>query len=70
MQNVWLSILPPLITIACAVMSKKILPSLLLGLLVGCYLLNPSLIGGVETAIEKIITILSDKDNLQVLLFL
>ena len=70
MQNAWLSILPPLITIACAIWSKKILPSLLLGLLVGSYILNPSLIGGVETAIENIIKILSDKDNLQVLLFL
>ena len=70
MQNAWLSILPPLITIACAVWSKKILPSLLLGLLVGSYILNPSLIGGIETAIESIIKILSDKDNLQVLLFL
>ena len=67
MQNAWFSILPPLITIACAVWSKRILPSLLLGLLVGSYIVNPSLIGGVETAIEKIITILSDKDNLQVL---
>ena len=66
----WLSILPPLITIAIAIWSKKILPALLVGLLVGSYLLHPSIIGGVETAIENIIKILSDKDNLQVLLFL
>ncbi len=70
MQNAWLSILPLLITIACAGWSKKILPSLFLGLLVGSYLLTPSLIGGVETAIENIINILSDRNNLQVLLFL
>jgi Na+/H+ antiporter NhaC len=66
----WLSILPPIITIAFAIWSKKILPSLLLGLLVGSYILNPSIIGGVETAIENIINILSDKGNLEVLLFL
>lgn len=66
----WLSVLPALITIAMAIWSKKILPSLLLGLLVGSYILNPSLIGGFETAIENIIKILSDKDNLQVLVFL
>lgn len=46
------------------------MPSLLLGLLVGSYLLNPSIIGGVETALENIIGILSDKNNLQVLVFL
>ena len=66
----WLSILPPIITIAIAIWSKKVLPSLLVGLLVGSYLLSPSIIGGFETAIENIIKILSDKANLQVLLFL
>ena len=70
MDSTWLSILPPIITIAIAIWSKKILPSLLLGLLVGSFLLNPSIIGGFETAIENIIKILSDKSNLQVLVFL
>lgn len=70
MDNTWLSILPPIITIAIAIWSKKILPSLILGLLVGSFILNPSVIGGFETAIENIIKILSDKNNLQVLLFL
>lgn len=66
----WLSLLPPIITIAAAMWSRKILPSLLLGLLVGSYLLNPSLLGGVETAVESLVKTLADKDNLQVLLFL
>ncbi|MEK9159302.1 MAG: Na+/H+ antiporter NhaC family protein [Patescibacteria group bacterium] len=66
----WLSVLPPVITIAFAIWSKKILPSLLLGLLVGSYLLDPSIIGGLEVAIENILKILSDTSNLQVLLFL
>ena len=70
MDSAWLSILPPIITIAVAIWSKRILPSLLFGLLVGSFLLNPSIIGGFETAVGKIITILSDKDNLQVIVFL
>ena len=70
MNNTWLSIIPAIITIAVAIWSKKVLPSLLLGLLVGSYLLNHSIIGGLETAIENVVKILSDKDNLQVLLFL
>ena len=70
MDNNWLSILPPIITIGVAVWTKKILPSLLFGLLVGSYLLNPSIIGGVETALDNNIEILSDKNNLQVLVFL
>ena len=70
MSNTWLSIIPATITIAAAIWSKKVLPSLVLGLLVGSYLLNHSAIGGLETAIGQVVKILSDKDNLQVLLFL
>lgn len=70
MDNTWLSIIPATITIAVAIWSKKVLPSLLLGLLVGSYLLNHSFIGGLETAIANAVNTVSDKGNLQVLLFL
>lgn len=70
MDDTWLSILPATITIAVAIWSKKVLPSLLLGLLVGSYLLNHSVIGGLETALANVVNVLSDKGNLQVLLFL
>lgn len=66
----YLSLVPPITTIAVAMWSKRILPSLLLGLLVSSYLLNPSVIGGFETAIDHVVKTLSDEDNLQVLLFL
>ncbi len=62
--------LPPLITIAAAIWSKQILPSLLAGLLVGSYLLHPTPSGGLETAVEQILKSLLDEGNLQVLLFL
>jgi tetracycline resistance efflux pump len=67
---IWLSILPPLITIVLAVWSKQVLPSLLAGLIAGSYFLNPSLVGGFETATDNIVKLLSDKGNLQVLIFL
>jgi len=70
MQNIWLSILPSIITIAIAMWSKKIVPSLLIGLLVGGYLLNPTLTGGFETAVDQIVKTLTDSGSLQVLLFL
>lgn len=66
----WLAVVPPLLTIAMVIWSKKILPSLLLGLLVGSYLLTPSIVGGIQTAIESIVSTLSNKENLEVLLFL
>jgi tetracycline resistance efflux pump len=67
---IWLSTLPPIIAIAIAMWSKKILPALLAGLLAGSYLYHPTLTGGFETAAENIVKLLSDKSNLQVLLFL
>ena len=66
----WLSVLPPILTIAIAIWSKKIIPSLLIGLLAGSYLLHPTVTGGFETAVDQIVKTLTDKDNLQVLLFL
>jgi tetracycline resistance efflux pump len=70
MQNGWLSILPPIITIAVAIWTKKIIPSLLIGLLLGSYLLNPTLTGGFETVVDEIVKTLTDRGSLQVLLFL
>lgn len=70
MQNDWISILPSIITIAIAIWSKKIIPSLLIGLLVGGYLLNSTLTGGFETAVDQIVKTLTDSGSLQVLLFL
>ncbi|MDZ4809961.1 MAG: Na+/H+ antiporter NhaC family protein [Bacteroidota bacterium] len=70
MQNLWLSILPPVITIAIAIWTKKIIPSLLIGLLAGCYFLNPTLTGGFETTVDEIVNTLTDSGSLQVLLFL
>ena len=70
MGNAWLSVLPATIMIAAAILSRRILPALALGLLVGGYLLHPSILGGLETVIEHVITTLSDGDSLKVLLFL
>ncbi|MEO6752976.1 MAG: Na+/H+ antiporter NhaC family protein [Opitutus sp.] len=69
-MNTWLSLLPPLLTIGIASWSKRIIPALLIGLLAGGYLLHPTLTGGFEGAVDKIVETLTDKGNLQVLLFL
>lgn len=66
----WLSTLPPLVTIGLAIWSKRIIPSLLAGLLLGGYLLDRRITGGVETAVDQIVITLTDTGSLQVLLFL
>lgn len=67
---IWLSVVPAVLTIALAVWTKRILPSLLIGVLVGCVLKAQSVFSGFPLAIEYVIGVLSDKDNLHVLLFL
>lgn len=70
MTATWGSILPPLLTIAIAIWSKRIMASLLAGLLAGGYLVTPQITGGFETTVDAIVSTLTDKGNLQVLLFL
>jgi len=54
----WLSILPPLLTIAVAIWSRRTIPSLLVGLLLGGYLLDWRITGGFETAVDRIVSTL------------
>jgi Na+/H+ antiporter NhaC len=56
----WLSVLPPLLTIAIAIWSKRIVPSLLAGLLLGGYLLDWRITGGFETAVDQIVSTLTN----------
>ena len=62
------SILPPLITIVVAAWTKKIIPSLLIGLLIGSYMLNSSA-AGFETAVDYLVKTLADEDNQTVIFF-
>lgn len=43
----WLSIIPLLVVIPLAIWTKQVLPGLIVGLIVGSYLVEPSLIGGI-----------------------
>lgn len=66
----WLSILPASITILLAVTTKRILPSILIGLLSGGFLKARGILSGVEVTIDYIVKNLSDQNNLYVLTFL
>ncbi|MTI85891.1 MAG: Na+/H+ antiporter NhaC family protein [Firmicutes bacterium] len=69
MEN-WYSLIPPLVTIATAVFTKRIIPSLTLGLWVGSILLVPSLLGGTIKASEYIVDSLASKESAYIVLFL
>jgi len=66
----WLSVLPLVVTIAIAILYKRIIPALLIGTLLGGYLLDLQPLGGFEATVEHLVRTLTDPDSTQVLLFL
>jgi tetracycline resistance efflux pump len=67
--SVW-SLVPFLIVIPVAIWTRQVLPGLLAGLLVGAYMLHPSLLGGVDATLNYILKELAVPDNLRLVVFL
>ncbi|RFU66376.1 sodium:proton antiporter [Peribacillus saganii] len=70
MKNEWVSFIPFLVVIPIAIKTKQVLPGLFAGLLAGSYLLEPSLVGGLETMVRFLVEGLIDSNNIKILLFL
>ncbi|WP_257350473.1 Na+/H+ antiporter NhaC family protein [Pseudalkalibacillus decolorationis] len=66
----WLSIVPFLVVIPLSILTKQVLPGILIGLIVGSYIINPSLVGGIETMLSYLVTALVDKNNIKIIVFL
>ncbi|GGH86136.1 Na+/H+ antiporter NhaC [Pullulanibacillus pueri] len=66
----WLSIIPFLVVIPVAIFTKKVLPALTLGLIVGSYIYKPHLVGGIQSAVSFVVQALIDKSNIEIILFL
>lgn len=70
MEPSWLSILPFLIVIPVAMITKQVLPGLILGLLVGSYLISPHIIGGIQMMLTYVVQALIDENNIKIIVFL
>lgn len=70
MHAEWLSLLPPLVTVSFAVITRRIIPSLVLGLLTGSVLLTENIFTGIIKASEYIVASLSSRNSAYILLFL
>jgi len=66
----WLSLGPACVTLLAAILTKRIIPSLVLGLLAGCVLLTGSLPWGVVKASETVAGALAEADSVYIVLFL
>jgi tetracycline resistance efflux pump len=70
MDSNWFSIIPFLVVIPIAIITKQVLPGLTAGLLAGSYLLEPHLVGGLQQMVEFLVKGLIDPQNVKILLFL
>ncbi|WP_221564695.1 Na+/H+ antiporter NhaC family protein [Alkalihalobacillus sp. TS-13] len=70
MDGNWLSIIPFLLVIPIAMITKQVLPGILIGLIAGAYLTNPAPIGGIEIMLQYLVTALVDKNNIKIIVFL
>ncbi|WP_209121057.1 Na+/H+ antiporter NhaC family protein [Alkalihalobacillus sp. BA299] len=70
MEASWFSIIPFLVVIPVAIYTKQVLPALFLGLLVGSYIMEPAIIGGVKTLFVYIVQALIDTNNIKIIVFL
>ncbi|RIV19206.1 sodium:proton antiporter [Alicyclobacillaceae bacterium I2511] len=64
------SLLPFFIVIPLAVFTRQVLPGLLVGLLVGAYMLHPSPMAGLDATLGYILREMAVSDNLRLIVFL
>lgn len=67
---VWLSLIPPLITIVITFKTKKLIPALFIGVVVGAFISTRSLFEGITEIGSYIIDAVADKDSAYTLGFL
>lgn len=70
MEYSWLSVLPFLVVIPIAIWLKEIMPGLIIGLLIGSFSLDPTIIGGLKKSIQYIIQTMANSDNIKIISFL
>lgn len=70
MEGSWISLLPFLVVIPIAILSKQVQPGLFAGLILGCYLKQPDLFGGIKTLIAYLADNLVKPNNIRIIIFL
>lgn len=66
----WVSLFPPFTTLVLAVFSKRIIPSLVLGLWVGCFLETGRLVPGILEAGNRLVDVMAARENDYIIMFL
>lgn len=69
MQN-WFAIVPFIIAVTFAMLTRQVLAGLVLGLLIGSFFLQPGIAPTLSKMSDYILTAIGDKDNLRIIVFL
>lgn len=69
-MDAFYSIVPPIVAIIGAMVTKRIIPSLISGLLAGAFLKSGSLIGTIALASSYLAKVIANEDNAYIILFL
>lgn len=70
MHGSFWSLMPFLIVIPIAIVTRQVLPGLMVGLLVGSYMIHQTLLGGIDGALGYMLRELAIPDNLRLIVFL
>lgn len=66
----WISVIPFLVVIPLAIWTKQVLPGLIIGLIVGSYLVEPTFLGGIRKTVQFVVNGLETGSNIKVIVFL
>jgi len=66
----WVSLLPFLVVIPISVITKQVQPGLFAGLILGSYLKQPDILGGIQTMISYIVSNIIKENNIRIIIFL
>ncbi|WP_088226862.1 Na+/H+ antiporter NhaC family protein [Desulfosporosinus sp. FKB] len=70
MAGSWISLLPFLVVIPVSIITKQVQPGLFVGLILGCYLKTPDVLGGMKTLIGYIVANIIKENNIRIIIFL
>ncbi len=70
MDHQWIALIPFLLVIPISILTKQVQPGLFVGLLVGSYIMEPSLLGGIKKALFYIVDNVVESSNIRIIIFL
>ncbi len=66
----WFSIVPFIIAVVIAMLTRQVLVGLMLGLLIGSFSLQPGIASTLSKMSDYILTAIGNRDNLRIIVFL